>query len=99
MDVILVPLFQVINIAIDLFIFALIASAILSWLVAFNVVNTRNPAIQTILDMLARLTEPALRPIRRFIPSMSGLDISPVILILILIFIQNVLARMVMAIA
>lgn len=99
MDVILVPLFQVVNIAIDLFIFALIASAILSWLVAFNVVNTRNPAIQTILDMLARLTEPALRPIRRLIPSMSGLDISPVILILILIFIQNVLARMVMALA
>lgn len=99
MDVILVPLFQVVNIAIDLFIFALIASAILSWLVAFNIVNTRNPAIQTILDMLARLTEPALRPIRRLIPSMGGLDISPVILILILIFIQNVLARMVMAIA
>lgn len=99
MDVILVPLFQVVNIAIDLFIFALVASATLSWLVAFNVINTRNPVVQTILDMLMRLTEPALRPIRRIIPAMSGLDLSPLILILILIFIQNVLTRMVMSFA
>lgn len=99
MDVILVPLFQVVNIAIDLFIFALVASATLSWLVAFNVINTRNPVVQTILDMLMRLTEPALRPIRRIIPAMSGLDLSPLILILILIFIQNVLTRMVLSFA
>jgi YggT family protein len=76
---------------IQLYIYILIASAILSWLIAFNVVNTRNQVVAMIAEALWRLTEPALRPIRRFLPNLGGLDISPVILILILIFVQNLL--------
>jgi YggT family protein len=71
----------------------LIAAAILSWLVAFNVVNTRNHFVASIGEFLFRITEPALRPIRNILPNLGGIDISPVILILIIFFIQNVIMR------
>lgn len=76
---------------IQLYIYILIASAILSWLIAFNVVNMSNQVVAMIAEALWRLTEPALRPIRRFLPNLGGLDISPVVLILLLIFVQNLL--------
>ncbi len=75
---------------ISLYIWVVIISAILSWLIAFDVVNRRNRAVYTIADSLYRLTEPALRPIRKALPDLGGLDISPVILILGLIFIRDV---------
>jgi YggT family protein len=75
---------------IDLYIWVVIASAILSWLVAFNVVNINNRFVLSIADMLYRLTEPALRPIRNILPNLGGIDISPVILILLLLFIRDV---------
>ncbi len=75
----------------SIYIWLLIASAVLSWLVVFNVVNTRNQAVIAIGNFLYRITEPALRPIRRVLPNFGGIDISPVILILLLIFLQNLL--------
>lgn len=93
MDVVLIPLLQIINVVIDLFIWALIISAVLSWLVAFNVVNTHNRFVYTVMDALYRLTEPALRPIRRVLPNMGGLDLSPLVVILLLWFIQSMLAQ------
>jgi len=86
----MVPLIGFIVLIIDLYIWVVIASAILSWLVAFNVVNTNNRFVLMIGDMLYRLTEPALRPIRNVLPNLGGIDISPVILILILLFIRDV---------
>ena len=74
---------------ITLYVYILIASAILSWLVAFNVVNDRNPIVSQIGEFLHRITEPALRPIRRILPNLGGIDISPIILILGLFFIRN----------
>ncbi|HMK78267.1 MAG TPA: YggT family protein [Xanthobacteraceae bacterium] len=85
-------LFYVIDLALQLYIWILIAAAILSWLVAFHVVNTRNQVVATIGEFLYRITEPALRPIRNALPPMGGIDISPVILILIIIFIRYVIA-------
>jgi YggT family protein len=85
-------LFLVIDLALQLYIWLLIASAVLSWLVAFNVVNTRNPLVAQAGEFLYRITEPALRPIRRALPNLGGIDISPVILILIIIFIRYVIA-------
>ena len=79
-----------IDLLIRLYIWVIIASAILSWLVAFNVVNTHNRVVLSIGELLYRLTEPALRPIRSILPNLGGIDISPVILILILLFIQQV---------
>ena len=78
-----------ISTVISLYIWVLIAAAVLSWLIAFNVVNTRNRFVYTVVDILYRLTEPALRPIRRILPDLGGIDISPVILLLILFFIRN----------
>ena len=87
------PVFLLIYRALDIYVWVLIISAVLSWLVAFNVVNTRNRAVYLIGDFLYRITEPALRPIRRVIPNLGGIDISPVILILLIMFVQDLIAR------
>jgi len=84
-------LLDVTYIALTLYVWLLIAAAILSWLIAFNVVNTRNQAVAVVGEFLYRITEPALRPIRRVLPNLGGIDISPVILILIIFFIQRVI--------
>jgi YggT family protein len=84
-------LLQLISTVIEIYIYILVASAILSWLIAFNVVNTRNPLVHTVADVLYRLTEPVLAPLRRVLPSLGGLDISPVVVILLLIFIRRLL--------
>jgi YggT family protein len=86
----MVPLIGFIVLIIDLYIWVVIAGAILSWLIAFNVVNTSNRFVYTVADVLYRITEPALRPIRNVIPNLGGIDISPVILILFLLFIRDV---------
>jgi YggT family protein len=85
-------LFLVIDLALELYIWIVIAMAIFSWLVAFNVVNTRNSAVATIGDFLYRITEPVLRPIRNMLPNLGGIDISPVVLFLIIVFIRYVIA-------
>ena len=69
----------------------MIVAAILSWLVAFNVLNTRNRFVYLLGDFLARITEPALRPIRRILPTLGGVDLSPLVLILLLMFVQQFL--------
>ena len=76
---------------IEIFIWFLIAQAILSWLVAFNIVNTHNNIISLIGNFLYKVTEPLLRPIRSFLPDFGGIDISPIILIILLIFFRNLL--------
>jgi YggT family protein len=83
---------EVIEIVLDLYVWLLIASAILSWLIAFNVVNTRNQLVAAVAEFLYRITEPVLAPIRAFMPNLGGLDISPIILILIIILIQKLIA-------
>ncbi len=75
----------------NLYIYVLIAAAVMSWLVAFNVVNPRNHAVLMIGEFLYRITEPVLRPIRNMLPNLGGIDISPVILIIIIMFIQQVI--------
>ena len=69
----------VILIVLDLYIWLLIAAAVLSWLVAFNVVNSRNQFVAMVGDFLYRVTEPVLRPIRNMLPSLGGIDVSPVV--------------------
>jgi YggT family protein len=83
------PFLWLITTLIDLYIWILIASAVLSWLVVFNVVNTRNPIVHSIGDFLYRVTEPALRPIRSIMPNLGGIDVSPVILIIGLLFLKQ----------
>jgi len=93
MDIILIPLFKLIFVVIDLYIWVLIISAVLSWLNAFGVINSRNRFVYTVMDVLHRITEPALRPIRRVIPDLGGIDLSPMILIFGLYFLTELLQR------
>ncbi|MCY4033060.1 MAG: YggT family protein [Hyphomicrobiales bacterium] len=76
---------------VQVYIWVIIASAIFSWLVAFNLVNTENRFVASLGYLIYRLTDPLLRPIRSFLPNMGGIDISPVILILALIFLREFL--------
>jgi YggT family protein len=85
------PFLWLIDTIITLYIYILIATAILSWLIAFNVVNMRNNIVASIADVLYRITEPALRPIRAMLPSLGGIDISPVVLIIGLLFVERLI--------
>jgi YggT family protein len=91
--IILGPLIQVILIAIKFYIYVVFAWVIMSWLVNFNVVNRSNRLVYALGDILYRLTEPALKPLRRFMPNLGGLDLSPMALILALFFVQLVLGN------
>ena len=82
---------NLIHIVISIYIYLLIGSAIISWLIAFNILNTRNQFIYSLLGFLHRITEPALRPIRRIIPNLGGIDLSPIILIIILYFLRDLI--------
>ncbi|HXX07445.1 MAG TPA: YggT family protein [Pseudolabrys sp.] len=86
-------LLDIILLVLQIYIWLLIAAAVLSWLMAFNVVNTRNPVVASIGEFLYRITDPLLRPIRSMLPNLGGIDVSPVILILIILFIENVIIR------
>lgn len=84
-------LVSLLSTVIDIYVWLLIASAILSWLVAFNIVNTSNQFVSTIGQFLHRITEPVLRPLRQVIPAIGGLDVTPIVLILLLYFIRNLM--------
>lgn len=83
---------DLIDIILSLYKVLLIVAAIMSWLIAFSVVNTRNQLVAAISDFLYRITEPVLRPIRNRIPYLGGIDVSPIVLILIIVFLQMVIA-------
>jgi YggT family protein len=84
-------LLDVLLLALNIYTWIVIASAIFSWLYAFGVVNPSNQFVATIGRMLYQMTEPALRPIRRFVPQFGGLDISPIILLLIIFLIERII--------
>tara|TARA_B100001057_G_scaffold217257_1_gene217434 strand:- start:4567 stop:4857 length:291 start_codon:yes stop_codon:yes gene_type:complete len=80
--------------AVSLYIWVLIINAIISWLVAFNILNTSNRFVYSILDVSYKLTAPPLNYIRRFLPNLGSIDISPVVLILVLLFLRNLVFEM-----
>ncbi|WP_321344071.1 YggT family protein [Breoghania sp.] len=84
----------VILVALRLYFYVIIASAIFSWLYAFNVVNPRNQVVGMIGQVLYSLTEPLYRPIRNFLPAMGGLDLSPIVVILLLMLVQNLITNL-----
>ena len=83
------PILLLLYRGIDIYFYILIINIILSWLIAFNVVNTQNRLVVTILNATNRLTDPLLNPVRRILPNLGGIDISPIILVLCLLFIQD----------
>lgn len=83
--------FWLIDAVLEIYIFLLIVWVIMSWLVAFNVINTYNQFVAMVMDFLFRITEPVLRPIRNFMPNLGGLDLSPLILLLLIQFFRILL--------
>ena len=83
-------IFILLDSVITIYLWIIIINAILSWLVAFNVLNTQNRFVSSVLNVTYKLTDPALNKIRRFIPTFGSIDISPVILILLLMFLRNI---------
>ncbi len=85
----MLPVLDLIDTVLSLYMLVLIVQAVLSWLIVFGVVNRYNRAVSMIGDVTYRLTEPVLRPIRRFVPNVGGLDLSFLILVLLIYFIRN----------
>ena len=84
-------IFILLDSIITIYLWIIIINALLSWLVAFNILNTQNRFVFSVLDATYKLTDPALNKIRRFIPTFGSIDISPVVLILILMFLRNII--------
>ncbi|SFB25303.1 YggT family protein [Rhizobium sp. NFR07] len=85
----MLALFQTIDLALNLYTWVLIASAIFSWLYAFNVINSSNRFVEAIGRFLYNVTEPVLAPLRRVLPNLGGIDISPIIVLLIIFFLRS----------
>ena len=84
---------DVILIILDIYWWVVLATIILSWLIAFNVINTRNQAVDQIWRVLLSLTEPVLKPIRRILPRLQGIDLSPIVLFIVIFAIQQIIIR------
>ena len=87
----LLSLFQILDILLQVLMWIIVIQAIQSWLVAFNVINTRTDFVRSFLNALDRLTRPLYRPIRRILPDFGGIDFSPIVVILIIIVIDRLL--------
>jgi YggT family protein len=83
---------DVLFIALDAYTWVIIASAVMSWLIAFNILNIRNDLVRSIWNMLVAITEPLLRPIRRRLPNTGGIDLSPVVLLLGVVLVERIIA-------
>lgn len=94
MEIIIFPLYNLISVLLNMYMWAIVISVILSWLLAFGVINTHNPFVSNVGHFLFKITEPALQPIRRMLPGFGGIDVSPILLILVIYFIQDVLHRL-----
>ena len=87
----MLELLRFISYLLTLYIYILVAAAVMSWLIVFNVINPRNQFVHMLGEFLYRVTEPVLRPIRNLMPNLGGIDISPIVVILIILFIQEVI--------
>jgi len=84
---------EVLLTALDMYRYVVIGAAVLSWLIAFNAVNIRNELVRSLWNLVDALTTPLLRPIRQFLPNLGGIDISPVILLLLIMLVENIIIR------
>lgn len=84
---------QLLVFLLDIYMYVVIASVIVSWLIAFDVINTRNPAAARLVELLNRATEPVYRRLRKFIPPLGGMDLSPLVVIVIIYLLQNIIMR------
>jgi len=93
MDVVLNSVLQVVYVALDFYKWIVIVNVVISWLVAFNVINTSNQFVHMVMDFTYRLTEPLYSRIRAILPNMGGIDLSPLVVLLGVMFLQSILAQ------
>jgi YggT family protein len=84
---------QFIYYLLDIYIFIIIATVIVSWLIAFNVISMGNPTARRLVDLLGKMTDPVMRSVQRYIPSIGGIDISPIIIIFAIMFLQRLVVQ------
>lgn len=96
MDILIIPMLELVRTILQLYIWIFIGSVILSWLISFQIINTHNRFVAIVGEVFYRLTEPVLAPLRRIIPGVGGVDFSPMVAIFIIVFIQNVFTRFIM---
>ncbi|MBL8597174.1 MAG: YggT family protein [Devosia sp.] len=89
----MIALLQTISMLLNLVWWVFLIMIIMSWLISFNVINTRNQFVASVWRILNQITEPILRPIRRIIPPVGGLDLSPIIVFVIIFFLQSFIAN------
>ncbi|NVJ90754.1 MAG: YggT family protein [Methylocystaceae bacterium] len=94
MDVVIVPVFQLLLAVLNIYEIIVIVSVVMSWLFHFNIINYSNQFVRMIWDVCSKLTEPFLSRIRAFLPDMGGLDLSPIVLLLVVFFLQNVIVQL-----
>lgn len=94
MDAVLGSFLTVTYYALDFYKWIVLVNVVMSWLVSFNVINTSNQLVYMVVDVTYRLTEPVYRRIRAFVPAISGIDLSPVVVLLAILFLQNLVARL-----
>jgi YggT family protein len=99
MNTLLIPLLQVAHVALDIYKWIVIISVILGWLVAFNVINPHNPFIRMVSGALHQMVEPLLRRIRKVVPPFGNVDVTPIILFLLILFVQLVIGRVIVGLA
>ena len=87
----MIAVLQIINLLLSLLLYIIIAQAVLSWLIAFNVINTSNDFVRQLLYALDRITEPLYRPIRRILPDFGALDLSPMVVILLIYILRSII--------
>lgn len=85
---------QLLILALDIYFWIILISVISSWLIAFEVINTRNPQAANLMRLLNKITEPVFAPLRKFIPSIGGIDITPIIVIFGIQILKNIVARL-----
>jgi len=81
--------------AIEIYTFVIIASVVVSWLITFNVISMDHPAAKNLVSILGRLTDPVMRPVQKYVPSIGGIDISPIVVLFALMFLQNIIVRLI----
>ena len=94
MDVVIVPLFQVVLAILNIYEIIVVVAVVMSWLFHFQIINYSNQFVRIVWDVVSKLTEPILSRIRAFMPNLGGIDLSPIILLLLVFFLQNVVHQM-----
>lgn len=88
---------QLVDLVVNIYIFIIVISVVVHWLIAFNVMDARNPQAQNLIDLLKRATDPVMKPIQKYIPPIGGIDVTPIIVIILLELVRGVLVKFLMS--